>query len=115
MVRQSRYKASQKQFETLFAEALSLYSAGDPRRQARADKFFEAVHAAPLVWTKHRFFAFTSALALKADRDYGKKNDIDFMNTVMEQLSSIMKMNRLTFEVLLHFGLPSSMFTVLRS
>lgn len=62
--KQVRREKSQRRFATLFGEGLTFLEQN--MEEAAADKFFQAVHAAPSVWTKQRFFAFETALAVKA-------------------------------------------------
>jgi MYND finger len=64
MAQQRRHRKSQKHFENLFAAGMSLNDADD-KRSAR-EKLLQAVHAAPLVWSKHRFFTFSEFLATVA-------------------------------------------------
>jgi MYND finger len=59
-------KKSQKRFDALFAEGRSLCRFDEPTLAA-AEKLLQAVHAAPLVWTKHRLWAFAAALALRSN------------------------------------------------
>jgi MYND finger len=72
--RQRRQRgSSQHRFETLFAEGRSL---GGERS---ADTYLQAVHAAPSVWSKHRFYLFSMVFILK------RECSPEFIDEIMEQ------------------------------
>jgi hypothetical protein len=72
---QSASAVTNGQLEVLFNQALDLHKTGDLR--AAADKYMEAVLAAPSKWKKHRCFAFRSFIQIVLyDIKLCTKNDI---------------------------------------
>ena len=63
---QQQEKKSKQKFRTLLEAGVALIEREAKDRDAEgAEKMLQAVHAAPSVWTKHRFFAFQLAMTRK--------------------------------------------------
>jgi MYND finger len=85
---QRQPEKSQEQFQTLYRQAVEL----SDRREflAAAEKLLQAIHAAPSVWTNHRFSAFATFLAclgmIKGDMTQSHVDSItkDFINNATE-------------------------------
>ena len=73
-----RYRLRQKQFDDLFAEGKRILETSNNRdAEAAAKKFLQAVTIAPLVWTKHRFYAFLVFQAAKAESNRMTRQETD--------------------------------------